>query len=49
VKVSDNQKKGGSRKDSYGQRKMMIAEARKVYPWVTDEQVKCRAKRMKTN
>jgi hypothetical protein len=37
------------RKEVYGQFEMMMDDARKVYPWVTDAQVKCRLKRLRSN
>jgi hypothetical protein len=37
------------RKEVYGQFKMMMDDARKMYPWVTDAQVKCRLKRLRSN
>jgi hypothetical protein len=37
------------RKEVYGQFKTMMDDARKVYPWVTHAQVKCRLKHLRSN
>jgi hypothetical protein len=45
-RVVEQQKEG--RVQGYGKLRKMVGEARKVYPWLTEAQVKCRAERSKS-
>jgi hypothetical protein len=45
-RMVEQQKDG--RAQGYGKLRKMVGEARRVYPWLTEAQVKCRAKRSKS-